>query len=88
MAEEKQTPLKWKFKTEDGVSSPPTVAEGVVYFGGSKKNLYAVYIYTGGFTANIWEMAFTKSFSKSSNSADVKVSFNLLNIPIYMCLLK
>ncbi len=47
MAELKLSDLKWKIKTEDGVSSPPTVAEGIVYFGGSKKNLYAVDIKTG-----------------------------------------
>ena len=46
MTKEK-TPLKWKFKTENSVSSSPAVVDGVVYFGSSDYHLYAVDIKTG-----------------------------------------
>jgi len=45
MAEEK-TPLKWKFKTEDYVSSP-ILNEGILYFGSDDSFLYALDIKTG-----------------------------------------
>jgi len=41
-----QTPLKWKFKTGDGVSGS-AVLEGIVYFGSYDKHLYAVDTKTG-----------------------------------------
>ena len=34
--------LKWKFKTEGFVLSSPAIMDGVVYFGSSDGNLYAV----------------------------------------------
>ena len=46
MAEQK-SPLKWKFKTGDWISSSPNVSEGVVYFGSNDKHLYALDIKTG-----------------------------------------
>ena len=46
MAEEKNTELKWKFKTGDSVYSP-AVSDGVVYFGSRDNHLYAVDINTG-----------------------------------------
>jgi eukaryotic-like serine/threonine-protein kinase len=33
---------RWKFKTEDGISSSPAVSGGVVYFGSGDNHLYAV----------------------------------------------
>ena len=41
------TNLKWKFKTEDMVSSSPAVVDGVVYFGSEDGYLYAVNKNTG-----------------------------------------
>jgi len=46
MAEEK-TPLKWKFKTGDGVEYTPAVSDGVVYFSSKDNHLYAVDSKTG-----------------------------------------
>ena len=45
MADQKSS-LKWKFKTETGVTSP-AVSDGVVYFGSEDDHLYAVDIKTG-----------------------------------------
>ena len=47
MAEEKNTELKWKFKTGGSVSSSPAVLDGVVYFGSEDNHLYAVDTKTG-----------------------------------------
>ena len=46
MAEE-NTPLKWKFKTGNGVSSYPVVSDSVVYFGSNDHHLYVVDTKTG-----------------------------------------
>ena len=46
MAEQK-SPLKWKFKTGDWISSSPYVSEGVVYFGSNDEHLYALDAKTG-----------------------------------------
>ena len=42
MAEDKNTALKWKFKTGDGVEYTPAVSDGVVYFSSKDNHLYAV----------------------------------------------
>ena len=38
---------KWKFKAEKIVGSPPSIAEGMIYFGSYDGYLYAVDIETG-----------------------------------------
>jgi len=44
---EEKTPLKWKFKTGDCISSSPAVVDDVVYFGSWDNHLYAVDATTG-----------------------------------------
>ena len=39
--------LKWKFRAEGAISSPPLVYKDVVYFGDWQGNFYAVYVNTG-----------------------------------------
>ena len=39
--------IRWKFKTDDGVSSSPAVSDGVVYVGSDDNHLYAVNTNTG-----------------------------------------
>ena len=44
--------LAWKFTTNGSVTSSPSVADGIVYFGSEDKNIYAVGAYSGSL---IWE---------------------------------
>ena len=43
--------LKWRFKTEDGVTSSPLVEDGMVFIGSNDGNIYALNAETG---AKVW----------------------------------
>ena len=66
------TTFKWKFKTENWVSSSPAVANGVVYFGSWDRNLYAVDINTG---QEKWKFKANGSISSSPAVVDGVVYF-------------